>query len=53
MNPRWLLPLLAAVFAGLALHKAWRQGASHPAVRTWALLAVIFAGVSLWLHTAA
>jgi hypothetical protein len=53
MDPRWLLPLLAAVFAALALHKALRQGASHPAVRGWALVALIFAGVSLWLHTAA
>lgn len=53
MDPRWLLPLLAAVFAGLALQKGWRQGASHPAVRGWVLLAVIFALVSLWLHTAA
>ncbi len=52
MNPRWLLPLLAIVFAGLALQKARLQGRSHPAVRAWALLALSFGLVSVWLHTA-
>ena len=53
MDPRWLMPLLAVVFATLALHKAWRAGASHPAVRTWALMALIFAAVAVWLHRGA
>jgi hypothetical protein len=53
MDPRWLLPLLAMVFAALALHKTWRSGASHPAVRTWALMALIFAAVAAWLHRSA
>jgi len=52
MDPRWLLPLLAAAFAAWALRQWLRGGAGHPALRAWALLAFIFAAVSVWLHTA-
>ena len=46
------MPLLAAVFAALALRQGLRGGFQQPAVRTWALLSLIFAAVSVWLHTA-
>lgn len=51
MDPRWLFPLLALVFAGLAIVQQVRRGHyGHPAARTWLLLAVIFGVVSAWLH---
>ena len=53
MDPRWLMPLLAVVFAVLAIHKARRAGLAHPAVRSWALMALIFAAVAVWLQRGA
>lgn len=50
MDPRWLLPLLAIVFAVLALVRRVRSGHWHGAARTWVLIAIIFGAVSLWLH---
>lgn len=50
MDPRWLFPVLAAVFAVAAALRFAREKQFVPAVRTWALMAVIFAAVSIWLH---
>lgn len=49
MDPRWLFPLLALVFAVLALRARGRAGG---AARTWGLMALIFAAVAAWLHLA-
>ena len=52
MDPKLLMPLLALLFAGLAAGQVWRQRQRRlqGAARTWAILAVSFAAVSLWLH---
>ena len=53
MDPRWLMPLLATLFGLLAAQKAWRSRNLRGATRTWAILASVFAAVSLWLHLGA
>lgn len=53
MDPKVLLPVLALVFGGLAGWHFWRHGKGHLAARTWAVIAVLFAAVSCWLHRAA
>ncbi len=50
MDPRWLFPLLAAVFTVLTTVRVLRARRLDPAARTWALLALIFAAVAAWLH---
>lgn len=51
MDPKWLFPVLALVFALLAIGRGVRSGLTvGGAVRTWALMAVIFGVVSAWLH---
>jgi hypothetical protein len=50
IDPRWLFPLLAAVFAVSTLVRMLRSRRLDPAARTWALLAVAFGAVSAWLH---
>ena len=52
MDPKLLMPLLALLFAGLAARQVWRQRRLQGAARTWAILAVSFTAVSLWLHRA-
>ncbi len=52
MNPRWLMPLLALLFAALALWRMGRVGRIDPGARTWGLLAALFGLVSVWLHWA-
>lgn len=52
MNPRWLFPILAVLFAMLAWRAQQRPAAGGRA-RTWWLLALSFAAVSAWLHLAA
>jgi hypothetical protein len=49
MDPRWLFPLLAALFLAAALWRGGRLRRVDPAVRTWGLLALLFAAVSAWL----
>jgi hypothetical protein len=51
MDPRQLFPVLALLFAVLAAAGRWRQRRWRGAPSTWALLALIFGLVSLWLHT--
>lgn len=53
MNPVWLFPLLAVVFAVAALLKRWRSGAWQGAAATWLLMALIFGGVGIWLNRGA
>jgi hypothetical protein len=53
IDPRWLFPLLAAVFAVSTLVRVLRARRLDPAARTWALLAVAFGAVSAWLHLVA
>lgn len=50
MNPQGWFPLLAVVFAGAAALRAARSRRFDAAARTWTLLAIVFAGVSLWLR---
>lgn len=52
MDPRWLMPVLAVLFAAVALRQWLRSVSWHPALRTWVLLALIFGAVSLFLHLA-
>lgn len=51
MSARWILGVLAVVFAALAIVRLIRNQARwDPAAKTWTLIAVIFAIVSfvLW-----
>ncbi len=50
MNPAVLFPALALLFALLASVNLVRTRRWSGATSTWALMAVIFAAVSLWLH---
>lgn len=50
MNPLWLFPLLAIMFALAATWRAWRHGGLEPASKTWLLLALVFSAVSIWLR---
>ena len=50
MFAKYILCGLAAVFlAGAAFRLSGDRGLSHPQVRTWLLLGVIFGAVSAWL----
>ena len=50
MLAKYILAALAAVFlAGAALRLMGQRGWSHPQVRAWLLLGVIFSVVSAWL----
>lgn len=51
MDPKWLFPVLAIVFAVAAVVRFMRERQLGPAVRTWLILATMFAAVSAWLHT--
>lgn len=51
MDPRWLFPLLAAGFGLAALLRWLRTRELRGAAGTWALMALIFAAVSIWLRT--
>ncbi|MBP6337919.1 MAG: hypothetical protein KA375_10000 [Vitreoscilla sp.] len=50
MDPVWLFPLLSLGFGLAAAWRALRGGRMQGAARTWALLALIFGAVSVWLH---
>jgi hypothetical protein len=51
VDPRWLFPLLALVFAAAALWRAARSpSGARGAARTWGWMALLFGLVSLWLH---
>jgi hypothetical protein len=50
MNPLWLFPLLALAFGLAAAARVLRRRRFYPAARTWALLALVFAAVSVWLR---
>ncbi len=52
MDPRWLFPLLALAFALAAAWRWMRTRQWRGAVQTWALMAVIFGAVSVWLRYA-
>lgn len=52
MDPRWLFPLLAAGFTLAAVWRYLRTRQWRGAAQTWALMAVIFGAVSLWLRHA-
>lgn len=52
MDPRWLVPLLAALFFAAALWRGIKTGSWRGAPRTWLLLALIFAVISIWLRMA-
>lgn len=50
MLARYILSLIAAVFLVLALARIARDGGRiGPASRTWLIVAVVFAAVSIWL----
>ena len=51
MDPGWLFPLLAVFFATVAAVRFVRERRFGPTVRTWLILAAMFAAVSAWLHT--
>lgn len=53
MDPKILFPGLALVFGLLAVRQLMQHGLGHPAARTWATLALLFAAVSAWLCFAA
>jgi hypothetical protein len=50
LSARGILAVLSAVFLTLALTRiAQGKSASHPAIRTWLIVGVIFGAVSAWL----
>jgi len=50
MSARWILAVLAVAFAALVVFRLWRnQGRWDPAAKTWALITIIFAIVSVVL----
>ena len=49
MFAKYVLAGLSVVFLAAALRKAAGAGVAHPQVRTWLLIAGIFAAVSIWL----
>jgi hypothetical protein len=50
MAAKYILGVLSVVFLVLAATRVARGGgASHPQTRTWLLVGVIFAVVSVWL----
>jgi len=50
MAAKYILGALAVVFAAAAFRRmSGGGGLAHPQTRTWLLIAVIFAGVSVWL----
>jgi hypothetical protein len=50
MSARWILVVAAAVFAVLVIFRLVRnRGRWDPASRTWTIIAVIFAIVSIFL----
>lgn len=51
MDPAVLFPWLAALFAVLGGWRWARTRQFRGAAQTWLLMAVIFAAVSVWLHT--
>lgn len=51
MDPRLLFPILVLIFALLAVVGRRQRGRWRGSPFTWALLAFLFALVSLWLHT--
>lgn len=53
MDPVWLFPLLAAGFATAALLRWLRTRSWRGAAATWALMALIFAAVAIWLRMGA
>ena len=54
LSARGILAVLSAVFLGLALVRiAQGRKASHPAIRTWLIVGVIFGVVSAYLCFAA
>jgi len=52
-DPRLLFPVLAVVFALLALQGGLRRGRWRGAPLTWAWIALVFGAVSAWLHLGA
>lgn len=53
LEPRVLFPLLAVLFALLALQGGLRRRRWRGAPLTWAWMALVFAAVSAWLHLGA
>ena len=49
MSAKYVLAGLSVVFLVAALRRAAGAGMAHPQVRTWLLIAAMFAGVSAWL----
>jgi hypothetical protein len=51
MDPRWLFPVLSAVFLVLSGCRYLRNGRRlDPAAKTWLTTGLVFAAVWLWLH---
>jgi hypothetical protein len=49
---KYILAVLAVAFLAAALMRlAQGRGTSHPQIKTWLLVAVIFATVSAWLFS--
>jgi hypothetical protein len=49
MTAQRILAVMAVIFLLMAGLRAWRDGRLGPAARTWLLVGLIFAAVSLWL----
>ena len=51
MHAREILATLAIVFAAIAIARRLRRGPGFdPALRTWLIVVLVFAGVSGWLY---
>jgi hypothetical protein len=52
MAAKYILAVVAAVFLVAALKRLSRGGGiRHPQTKTWLLISVIFAAVSVWLFS--
>jgi hypothetical protein len=51
VDPRRLFPVLAIAFAVVAAIRFMHERQFGPAVRTWVMLAAVFAAVSAWMHS--
>ena len=51
MNAKYILAVVAVLFAAAAARRFARDGEWRPQTRTWLLVSMIFGAVTAWLFT--